>query len=35
MKLTTCSVAKTKHNKAKLITDSESITKIDVRSDII
>ena len=33
MKLTTCSVAKTKHNKGKLITDSKSTTKIDVRPD--
>ena len=32
MKLTTFSVAKTKDNYAKLITDSESSTKINVRS---
>ena len=32
MKLTTFSVARTKDNQAKLITDSESSTKINVRS---
>ena len=32
MKLTTFSVARTKHNSARLITDSESTIKINVTS---
>ena len=31
MKLTTFSIARTKHNYAKIMTDSESTTKINVR----